>query len=51
MAKSLFSAGTSPREAYLGDTVIYYRVLQAEAEQLAHAESFPPPPGIPLYTF
>ena len=48
--------GSLPRpselEVYLGDTGIYYRVIQPEAEQLVGAESSPAPAaGTPLYTF
>jgi ATP-dependent Clp protease ATP-binding subunit ClpC len=50
--------GSLPRpselEVYLGDTGIYYRVIQQpEAEQLVGAESSPvtPAPGVPLYNF
>jgi ATP-dependent Clp protease ATP-binding subunit ClpC len=49
--------GTLPRpselEVYLGDTGIYYRVIQTEpAEQLVGADTATEPaPGIPLYTF
>jgi ATP-dependent Clp protease ATP-binding subunit ClpC len=49
--------GTLPRpselEVYLGDTGIYYRVIQPEAEQLVGADSSPatPSPGVPLYNF
>jgi ATP-dependent Clp protease ATP-binding subunit ClpC len=48
--------GSLPRpselEVYLGDTGIYYRVIQPEAEQLVGAESSgSPAPGVPLYTF
>jgi len=49
--------GSLPRpselEVYLGDTGIYYRVIQTEpAEQLVGAESAAEPtPGVPLYTF
>jgi hypothetical protein len=40
-------------EVYLGDTGIYYRVIQPEAaEQLVGAESETTiAPGVPLYTF
>ena len=49
--------GSLPRpselEVYLGDTGIYYRVIQPEAaEQLVGAETVTAvAPGIPLYTF
>ena len=50
--------GSLPRpselEVYLGDTGIYYRVIQPEAaEQLvgADSETAVAPPGVPLYTF
>src|SRR5881296_831657 len=48
--------GSLPRpselEVYLGDTGIYYRVIQPEAEQLVGADaSAEPAPGVPLYTF
>src|SRR5215470_4417997 len=49
--------GSLPRpselEVYLGDTGIYYRVIQPEpAEQLVGADApAGPPPGVPLYTF
>jgi len=50
--------GTLPRpselEVYLGDSGIFYRVLQTEAEQLVGAEPVTAPepaPGVPLYTF
>ena len=49
--------GSLPRpselEVYLGDTGIYYRVIQQEAaEQLVGADTETAvAPGIPLYTF
>jgi ATP-dependent Clp protease ATP-binding subunit ClpC len=48
--------GSLPRpselEVYLGDTGIYYRVMQPEAEQLVGADSSSTPAvGVPLYTF
>ena len=48
--------GSLPRpselEVYLGDSGIYYRVTQPEAEQLVGADSeAAPPEGVPLYTF
>src|SRR5437660_339215 len=48
--------GSLPRpselEVYLGDTGIYYRVIQPETEQLVGADSSATPAaGVPLYTF